>query len=151
MNAIHTEGSRAKTEPIDGPISFPSVNQNSVIVPCINGFDVHKVLVDPDSATDLLQLPAFRHMKLSSNMLNLADRILSSFNEATTVTLGDVALHVKAGPITQKILFSVVEDLGLYNVIVGWTWPHSMKAIPSTYHQVVNYLTSARQFDLLSS
>ena len=48
---------------MDGPMSFPPVNPNRVIVPhydtlvlslCINGFDVHRVIVDPDGATDLL-------------------------------------------------------------------------------------------------
>ena len=38
----------------------------------INGFDVHMVLVDLGSATDLLKLPTFIQMKLSSNMLNSA-------------------------------------------------------------------------------
>ena len=92
-----------------------------ILTLCINGFNVHRVLVDPGSVTDLLQLPAFRQMKLSSFMLNSAGRILSGFNGATTVTLGDVTLLVKAGPVTQQILFSVVEDLGPYNTIVGRT------------------------------
>ena len=74
VNAIHTGSSRVETEPIDDPISFPLVNPNRVIVPYydelvltfyIKGFDVHRVLVDPGSAVDLLQLPVFRHMKLS--------------------------------------------------------------------------------------
>ena len=51
-----------------------------VLTLCINGFDVHRVLVDPGSATDLLQLPAFIQMKLSFDMLNSIGRILSSFN-----------------------------------------------------------------------
>ena len=81
VNAIHMGGSCEETKPIDGPISFPSINPNRVIVPhydalvltlCISIFDVHKVLVDPDSAADLLQLPAFNKMNLSSGMLNLA-------------------------------------------------------------------------------
>ena len=37
---------------------------------CINDFDVHKVLIDPSSAVDLLQLPAFKQMKLSLEMVN---------------------------------------------------------------------------------
>ena len=37
-----------------------------VLTFCINDFDVHKVLVDPGSTTDLLQLQAFGQMKLSS-------------------------------------------------------------------------------------
>ena len=82
VNAIHTGGSREETKSIDGSISFPLVNPNKVIVPhydalvlalCISGFDVHRVLVNPDSATDLLQLPTFNQMKLSLGMLNSAN------------------------------------------------------------------------------
>ena len=143
MNAVNIESSQGEVEPIDGPISFPLVNPKKVIVPhydalvltiCINGFDVHRVLVNPGSATDLLQLSAFTQMKLSFDMLNSAERILFGLNKATTTTLGDVTLLVKAGLVTQWVLFSIVEDLGPYNAIVGRTWLHSMKQVPSTYH-----------------
>ena len=108
----------------------------------INGFDVHRVLVDPGSAVDLLQLPAFKQMKLSLGVVNLARRILSGFDGATTITLGDVALPIKVGSVTQQVLFSIVEDLGPYNAIMGWAWLHSMKAIPLTFHQMVRYMTN---------
>ena len=63
VNAIHAEGRHEETKPIDGPISFPPVNLNMIIVPhydalvltlCISGFDLQRVLVDPGSTTDLL-------------------------------------------------------------------------------------------------
>ena len=92
-----------------------------VLTLCISGFDVHKVLVDPGSTVDLLQLPAFNQMKLSSQMLNLAERILFGLNDATTTTLGDIILPVQAGPITQQVLFSIVQDRGSYNCIVSQT------------------------------
>ena len=60
-------------------------------------------------------------------------------------------LLVKAGTITQQVLFSIVKDLGPYNAIMGRAWLHSMKAIPLTYHQTVSYLTKAGQVDLLCS
>ena len=128
VNTIHTKGGHKETKPIDGPISFPPVNPNKVIVPhydaliltlCINDFDVHRVLIDPGSVADLLQLPAFKQMKLSFNMMNSIGRVLFGFNGVITVTLGDVTLLVKAGPITQQVLFSIVEDLGPYNFIMG--------------------------------
>ena len=53
-------------------------------------------------------------------------------------------LLVKVGPVTQQVLFSIVKDLGPYNVIMGRAWLHSMKAIPSTYNQKVSYLINAR-------
>ena len=98
------EGRHEETKPIDGLKSFSFVNLNRVIVPhydalvltlCINDFDVHRVLVDRSSATDLLQLPAFKQMKLSLGVVNSAGRIISGFNGATIVTLGDVMLPIK--------------------------------------------------------
>ena len=148
------------TQPIDDPISFPPVNLTRVITPhydalvltvCINGFDVHKVLVDPSSADDLLHLPAFKQMRVPIDHFSSAGRVLSGFNGATTLTVGDIAFPVRAGPVAQHILFLVVEDLGPYNAILGQTWLHAMKAIPSTYHQTISYLTASGKGDLQGS
>ena len=100
------------------------------------------MLINLGSAADLLQLPAFKQMKVLLDKLSSAGRILSRFNRATTLTMGDITLPVKAGPVTQQVLFSVVENLGPYNAIVGQAWLHAMKAVPSTYHQTISYLTS---------
>ena len=160
INAIHAEGIHEETKPIDNLISFPHVNHNRVIVPhydalvltlYINSFDVHRVLIDPGSAANLLQLPAFKQIKLSLGVVNSTRRIISGFNGSTIVTLGDVALPVKAGPVTQQVLFSIVEDLRPYNAIMGQAWLHSMKAILSTYHQMVSYLANIGKVDLLSN
>ena len=160
MNVVHIKSSQREAELIYGSIFVPSINLNRVIMPyydalvltlCINGFDLHRVLVDPRNATGLLQLPAIIQMKLSFGMLNSVGRILSSFNGATTTMLGDFTLFVKSGPVTQLVLFSLVKDLGPYNAIVGQTWLHSMKVVPSTYHQMVSYLTNVGQVDLSSS
>ena len=85
----------------------------------MNSFDVHRVLVDPGSAVDLLHLPAFNKMKVPVDHLHSAGRILSGFNGATRLSVGDITFSVKAGPVTQQVLFSVVEDLGPYNAILG--------------------------------
>ena len=160
VNTVSTRENTTVAQPINGPISFPPVNPTLVITPhydalvltvCINGFDVHRVLVDPDSATNLLHLPAFKHMRVLIDHLNSAGRVLSEFNGATTMTVGDIAFPVRGGPMTQQILFSVVEDLGPYNAILGRTWLHAMKAIPSTYHQTISYLTASGQVDIQGS
>ena len=69
-------------------------------------------------------------MKVPLDKLNSVGRVLSRFNGATMLTMGDIALAVKAGPVIQQVLFSVVEDLGAYNAIVGRVWLHAMKAVP---------------------
>ena len=160
INAISHQGSAPAAQLVDGPISFPPINPTRVITPhydalvltiCINNFEVYKVLVDPGSAADLLHFPAFKHMKIPIDHLHSPGRILSGFNGATTLSIGDITFSVKAGPVTQQVLFSVVEDLGPYNAILGRAWLHAMKAVPSTYHQTISYLTEAGQVNLQGS
>ena len=78
-------------------------------------------------------------------------RIFSRFNETATTSLGDIVLPVQAGPVTLNVQFSVVQDLSPFDVILGRIWLHYMKAIPSTYHQMVSFLTKDGQIDLHGS
>ena len=77
-------------------------------------------------------------MKVSLDKLSSASRILSRFNGATMLIVGDIAHPVKASLVTQQVLFSMVEGLGPYNAINGQTWLHTMKAVLSTYHQTIS-------------
>ena len=58
-------------------------------------------------------------MKVPLDKLSSAGRVLSRFNGATTLTVGDIALPVKAGLVTRQVLFSMIKDLGPYNAIVS--------------------------------
>ena len=160
INTINTPESSTVLQPIDGLVSLPPIDPTRIITPHyyalvltrgINNFDVHKVLFKPGSAAGLLNLPALTQMKVPLSHLSSASRVLSGFNGSTTLTIGDIALSIKARPVTQQVLFSVVEDLGPYNAIVGRTWLHAMKSIPSTYHQTISYLTAFGQVDLQGS
>ena len=160
VNTVSNRGEITAVLLVDDPISFPPFNPTRVITPhydalvlnvCINNFDVHRVLVDPGSAVDLLHLPAFKQMRVPIDHLRSTGRVLSSFNGATTLLVGDITFFVKAGPVTQQVLFSVVENLGPYNTILGRAWLHAMKAVPSTYHQTIRYLIESGQVDLQGS
>ena len=160
VNTVSNRGDITAILPVDSPITFPRINPTRVITPhdealvltvCINSFDVHRVLVDPGSATNLLHLPALKQMGVLMDHLCSAGRVLSGFNKATTLSVEDITFFVKAGPVTQQVLFSVVEDLGPYNAILGRAWLHAMKAVPSTYHQTISYLTASGQVNLQGS
>ncbi|XP_010660774.1 uncharacterized protein LOC104881656 [Vitis vinifera] len=114
----------------------------------IGDFDVRRILVDPGSLADLVQASVVSHMGHSLTGLENPGRILSGFNESSTTSLGDIVLPVQAGPITLNVQFSVVQDLSPFNIILGRTWLHYMKAIPFTYHQLVSFLTNDGQIDL---
>ena len=142
VNTVNAQENITAVQPVDGPISFPPINPTRVItshydalvlIVGINIFYVHRVLVDPSSAADLLHLPALKQMRVPLDHLSSAGRVLSRFNGDTTMTVGDITFPITADPLTQQVLFSVVEDLGSYNAILGRACLHAMKAIPSMY------------------
>lgn len=90
-------------------------------------------------------------MGYSPSTLENLSCVLSGFNGATTILLGDVVLFVQAKPIILNVCFSIVEDLSLYDAIMGRAWLYKMKVISSTYHQMVSYLTEVRHVDLHSN
>lgn len=65
--------------------------------------------------------------------------------------MSDVVIPIQVSLVTLNVHFSVVEDLSPYDAIMRQVWLHKMKVIPSTYHQIVSYLTEARQIDLLDN
>ncbi|RVW97850.1 hypothetical protein CK203_021200 [Vitis vinifera] len=101
-------------------------------------FDVRRILVDPSSSTDLLRASLINQIGRELFGLENPERILSGFNRATTTSLGDIMLPVQVGPVTLNVQFSVVQDLSPFNAILGRTWLHYMKTIPSTYHQMAH-------------
>ena len=110
VSTISDRGDVPSALPVDDLISFPPINPTRVITPhydaliltmCINSFDVHRVLIDPGSAADLLHLPALKQMRVPIDHLHSAGRVLSGFNGAITLSIGDVTFSVKAGPVNQ--------------------------------------------------
>lgn len=83
--------------------------------------------------------------------LENSSHILTDFNGASTVSMSDVVIPIQVGLVTLNVRFSVVEDLSPYDAIMGQVRLHKMKVILSTYHQIVSYLTEARQIDLLDN
>ena len=114
--------------PINDTITFPPVDVNWVLQLHENalvltlgegGFEVRRILVDPGSSADLLQMSAYKQMNYLPSALDNLERLLSGFNGATTTSLGDVVLPIQASPITLNVQFSMVDDLSPYSAIMG--------------------------------
>ena len=160
VSSIRLDLTNRSMRPIDETITFPSVDSHQIVQPHqdaliltlrVSDFDVRWILVDPRSSTDLLQAFVIKQMGFSPSNLENPRWILSGFNEASTTSLGDIVLPVQADPVTLNVQFSVVENLSPFNDILGHTWLDGMKAIASTYHQMVSYLTEDGQIDLYGS
>ncbi|XP_019234987.1 PREDICTED: uncharacterized protein LOC109215381 [Nicotiana attenuata] len=68
-------------------------------------------------------------------------KLLAGFNLTSITTRGEILLPTNAERVMKTTLFEVVDgDMG-YNIILGRPWLHEMKAVPSTYHQLLKFPT----------
>ena len=84
----------------------------------VGEFDMRRLLVDPGSLVDLLQMSDYKKMSYSPSALENLRCLLSRFNGVTMTSLSDVVLPVQVGPVTLNIQFPMVDDLSPYNPIM---------------------------------
>ena len=106
---------------------------------------MHHVLVDNGSSADILYYPAFQQMKIDRERLSLTNAPLVGFGGIRVFSLGAIILVVKTGDyplqITREVTFLIVDCSSAYNTILRRPTINSWKAMTSTYHLMIKFLT----------
>ncbi|XP_048619845.1 uncharacterized protein LOC125590349 [Brassica napus] len=132
----------------DHQISFSAADTHGISMPHndpllidikIGECQVTKVLVDTGSSVDLIFRDTLDKMGVDLRDMKPSSRSLTGFNGSSEQMIGTIRLPVYAGVVTRTVKFSVIRAKAPYNAILGTPWLHSMKAIPSTYHQCVKF------------
>ena len=116
-----------------------------VITLLIADYTTRRVLVDNGSSADILYYPAFQQMRLGRDQLRPVCSPLIEFGGMKVQPVGTITLPVVVGSypqqITREVNFLVVDCSFSYNAIIGRPTLNSWKAITSTYHLSVKFLT----------
>ncbi|XP_013617681.1 PREDICTED: uncharacterized protein LOC106324220 [Brassica oleracea var. oleracea] len=132
----------------DHRISFSAADTHGVSMPHndpllidigIGEYHVTNVLVDTGSSVDLIFRDTLDKMGVGLCDMKPSSRTLTGFNGSSKQMIGTIRLQVYTGDVIRTVKFSVVRARAPYNAILGTPWLHSMKAIPSTYHQCVKF------------
>ena len=98
-------------------------NHPLVIMLRLEEFNIHQVLVDNGSSTDIIYLPVFQQMKLSKEMPRPFTSPLVSFIGDKIILNDFIKLTIIAGTyptqVSKEIDFLVVDCPSTYNVILG--------------------------------
>nr|XP_009595318.1 uncharacterized protein LOC104091642 [Nicotiana tomentosiformis] len=115
---------------------------NDALVMSLNvlDFKIKRVLVNPGSSGNIIQLRVLEQTKLTGSII-LATKLFAGFNLASMTTRGEILLPTNAEGIMKTTLFEVVDDNMGYNIILGRPWLHEMKAMSSTYHEFLKFPT----------
>ncbi|XP_019258899.1 PREDICTED: uncharacterized protein LOC109237096 [Nicotiana attenuata] len=112
--------------------------QNDALVISLNvlDFKFKRVLVDPGSSANIIQLRVLEQAKLTGNIIP-ATKLLAGFNLASVTTRGEILLPTNVEGVMKTTLFKVMGR----NIILGRPWLHETKVVPSTYHQLLKFPT----------
>ena len=126
-------------------IRFNEINEmdhdNLVITLATGQCHVKRVLVDTGSSVNVLILRALQQMGVDETTIVPTTLMLSGFSGETQSPLREVTLVREAKGVKLPTTYDVVYLFSPYNAIVGRPWIHNMKAVSSTLHQVLKFLT----------
>ncbi|XP_009786991.1 uncharacterized protein [Nicotiana sylvestris] len=106
----------------------------------LNKDQVKYVLVDPGSSTNIIRYRVVEQLGQLDRIIP-ASQFLNGFNMASETTKGESILPVNMDGTIQDTKFHVIESDMRYNALFGRPWIHSMRAVPSTLHQMMKFPT----------
>ncbi|CAL2265694.1 unnamed protein product [Prunus armeniaca] len=105
---------------------------------------VDRVHADEGSAVNILQLVFIQQMGLETK-INKSARSQTGFKGATMITVGKIDLDVYSPPLISSQTFMVIDEVSLYNDILGRPWIGKINVIISTLGAVLARSTTIKQ------
>nr|XP_016437581.1 PREDICTED: uncharacterized protein LOC107763605 [Nicotiana tabacum] len=120
-------------------LSFPHYDA-LVITLRIADTDVKRIMVDDGSGACIVYPRVLALMGLEDKIIPCCIT-LTGFNNAVERTSGEIKLPVLAGGVIMETTFHVMNLETAYNAIIGRLWIHAMRAVPSSFYQVIKFPT----------
>ena len=100
-----------------------------------------RILIDNGSSCNILFNNALKEMQVDESKLSRRTTMLIGFSGEQKSTLGEIIIPVYAKGVNLYTNFLVLDCQSPYNAILGRPWIHELKAVPSTYHQMIKFPT----------
>ena len=114
----------------------------------IGGYDVKRVMVDQDSAAEIMYPDLYRGLSLRAEDLTPYSSPLVSFEGKVIIPKGQIRLPVY-GSETVEVDFIVMDAYSPYTAIVARPWLHTLETVSSTLHQKVKYPSEGQIEEIL--
>ena len=110
-----------------------------------------KVLVDQGSVVEVMYPDLYKGLKLKLEDLTAYDSPLVSFEGKIVTSKGMIRLPIQTGSDVVEVDFIVVDAYSPYTAIVARPWFHALKAVSSTLHQKVKYLSEGQVKEVIGN
>ncbi|KAF2558858.1 hypothetical protein F2Q68_00015948 [Brassica cretica] len=100
-----------------------------------------KILVDSGSAVNVVLQNTPRSISQPTPVIDHEMTPLNSFEGKSVRSLGIVPLTTRTHDVELQTQFTVVDHFMPFDAIIGRPWLNQMRAVPSVYHQCLNFLS----------
>ena len=98
-------------------------------------------MVDQGSGAEIMYPNLYKGLGLKPKDLSKYDTPFLGFDGKVVTPEGKIKLRVVTEGREVEVNFIVVNAYSPYTAILGCPWIHSMRAVPSTLHQKIKFLT----------
>ncbi|KAH9318830.1 hypothetical protein KI387_020599, partial [Taxus chinensis] len=92
------------------------------------------VTIDGGANINIISSHAYNQMCIPTHYMHNNLVMLHSINDAITLTLGTIIIHICVGSGTVPKLFYILEGEFHYNLLLGQPWILVISYVPSTLH-----------------
>ncbi|XP_070050187.1 uncharacterized protein [Nicotiana tomentosiformis] len=124
-------------------MSIPQKHHDHQNTTSASTHQVKRALIDLESSANIIRSRCVEQLGLQDQIVPAA-QILNGFNMASETTKGKIILPLNVAGTIQETKFHVIEGDMRYNALLGRPWIHNMRAVPSTLHQMLKFLTPDR-------
>ncbi|XP_070029276.1 uncharacterized protein [Nicotiana sylvestris] len=100
---------------------------------------VSRVLVDNGSSVNIFPLSTLQKLKIDTERIHMNSVCVRGFDGGDKDSVGDIMLELSIGPVEFTMAFQVLDVAVSYNLLLGRTWIHAAKAVPSSLQQMVKF------------
>ena len=117
----------------------------------INQIPIKSALVDTGASVDLIPLSTLQAIGISERKIQRCLMEVTGFGGRGKNTTGHIQLWLKVGPIAPLARFHVVRMEVSYHVLLGRSWLHKHRLVPSTYRQCVKGRLNGRMICIVAN
>ena len=132
--ALLQESSEITFSNEDMEVEYSDHRRPLYLAASINQIPIKRALVDIGASVNLISLSTLQAAGILERKIQGCPMEVTGFGGSGEYTAGHIQLWLKVGPIASLALFHVVKNEVSYHVLLGRSWLHKHRLVPSIYH-----------------
>ena len=100
-----------------------------------------KVLIDNGFSLNVMPLSTLMRLPVDRSYMKHTHIVVRAFDSTRREVTKEIEIEMQISPCTFNVEFQVMDISSSYNCLLGRPWIHVARAVPSTLHQKIKFVT----------